>query len=232
MTGAPVATQYTYEFVQRHLPDGARTILEIGCGNGQLAAGLIHDGLRVLALDSYEECVAAARAAGVNARPATWPCAIEGEFDAVLFTRSLHHIAPLEAAVAAAVAVLSPGGRIIVEDFRIEADSARTDAWFTALVRSLDADGQLRDDSAAGRLLEKLDFGQHRAELHSSLAIAQALNRHGEVRHADAAYHFRYLEGELRSPNMAGSLLEQELALIDAGKIDALGKRFVLTPRR
>jgi SAM-dependent methyltransferase len=226
-----VATRYTHEFVKRLLPDGAARILEVGCGNGELAARLMQDGLRVLALDSDEECVAAARAAGLDARQATWPCAIEVEFDAVVFTRSLHHIAPLEAAVAAAVAVLNPGGRIIVEDFRIEADSARTDAWFTGLVRSLDADGQLREESAPGRLLEKLDFGEHRVELHSSLAMAHALNRHGEVRQSDAAYYFRYLEGELRSPNMAGSLLEQELALINAGKIDALGKRFVLTPR-
>lgn len=225
-----VATFYTFDFVQRHLPDSATRVLEVGCGSGELAAMLQENGLAVVALDSDEACAATAQATGVDVRLATWPCAVEGSFDAVLFTRSLHHIAPLEEAIATAIATLRPGGRIIVEDFRIEADSARTDDWFTRLVRSLDADKQLRDETSAERLVEKLDFGEHRDELHSSLAMAETLNRHGRLAHDDAAYYFRYLEDELLEPDMGQSMLEQELALIDTGAITALGKRFVLTP--
>ena len=42
-------------------------------------------------------------------------------------------------------------------------------------------------------------------------------------------YFFRYLEGHLRQPDLAGQLLRWELNLIDAGAIDALGKRFVVS---
>src|SRR5205085_5526212 len=61
VTAAPVATAYTYQFVRRHLPTNARSILEIGCGDGELAERLLQDGLRVVALDSDEACVAKAK---------------------------------------------------------------------------------------------------------------------------------------------------------------------------
>lgn len=231
MTAAPVATAYTHDFVRHHLPEGARSVLEIGCGNGELAARLLDDGLRVVAIDSDEACVAAARATGVDARLATWPAPVDEAFDTVLFTRSLHHIAALDEAIMAAVAAVAPRGAIIVEDFRTEADSARTDAWYSGVVRSLDADGALQDEGSAERLLEKLDFGEHRHELHSSIAMAEALSRHGELADEDAAYYFRYLESELREAEMAQPMLALELAAIDASEIDALGKRFVLTPQ-
>lgn len=231
MTAAPVATGYTLAFITAHLPEDAGRILEIGCGNGELAARLLANGFKVVGLDSNEACVETARAAGVDVSLGAWPAEVDDRFDAVLFTRSLHHIAPLDKAVAAAVAALKPEGRIIVEDFRVEADSVRTDAWYQGLIQSLDAKGQLRDENSAERLLEKLDFGEHRHELHSSLAMAEALSGHGGLRQEDAAYYFRYLESELREAHVANSILDHELVAIAAGEIDALGKRFVLTPR-
>jgi SAM-dependent methyltransferase len=230
MTTAPVATRYTFEFVRQKLSELAQTVLEIGCGSGELAAALIEAGLNVLALDSDPDCVEAARAAGVDARVAQWPTQLETTFDAVLFTRSLHHIAPLDDAIAAAVDALRPNGAIIVEDFRIELTSPRTDAWFAGLARLFDAGQLFREGFDIAALLDKLDFGEHRHELHSSPTIEQALSRHGPVRREDAAYYFRYAEAEL-SDGIAPLLLDYELSLIESGAIDALGARFVLTPR-
>jgi 2-polyprenyl-3-methyl-5-hydroxy-6-metoxy-1,4-benzoquinol methylase len=121
MTRAPVATQYSYEFVRRHLPASASSILEIGCGRGELAARLRQESHQVLAIDSDADCVAEARKFGIEAEVANWPADIAASFDAVLFTRSLHHIHELEQAVEAALAKLNAGGCIIVEDFRAEA---------------------------------------------------------------------------------------------------------------
>src|SRR3954470_13474908 len=141
MSSAPVATQYSYDFIRLHLPSQARSILEVGCGAGEVASSLANDGLEVIALDSSEDCVSRARARGVDARAVPWPAALDQRFDAILFTRSLHHIAPLQEAVDAAIHALQPVGTIIVEDFRSELESARTTAWFVGLMRVLDAAG-------------------------------------------------------------------------------------------
>ena len=159
MSATPVATQYSYEFVRGKLPESARSILEVGCGRGELASRLAQDGLRVLALDADADCVAKANAAGVDARLATWPTAIDGEFDAVLFVRSLHHIHALDPAVEGAVAALTPGGRVIVEDFRAEGGTDRSAAWFTGRVKQLERDGAFSPGSEV-----EFDPDQGRAE--------------------------------------------------------------------
>lgn len=229
MSTTPVATRYTYEFIRQHLPKAAGSVLEIGCGQGDLAARLSGQRLEVTALDSDAECVAAAKAKGVDARCAEWPAQLSGTFDAVLFTRSLHHIAPLDEAVEAAVAALRPGGRVIVEDFRFELDSARTRTWFTGLMGLFEASSAFANPGALPALLEKLDFGEHHDELHPSTAIAAALGRRGAVSQEDAAYYFRYAEAEIGEP-LAERLLRYELGLIEVGAIDPLGTRFVLSP--
>jgi 2-polyprenyl-3-methyl-5-hydroxy-6-metoxy-1,4-benzoquinol methylase len=81
-------TRYTYDFIKRFLSSQCRSILEVGCGAGELAACLSKDGYSIVAIDSDCDSVAAARRLGVNARVATWPDFASGQFDAVLFTRS------------------------------------------------------------------------------------------------------------------------------------------------
>lgn len=225
-----VQTAYTHAFILASLPKEARRVLEIGCGDGALAEMLMTDGLEVVALDTNADCVAAAQARGVEARQAEWPAAIEGAFDAVLFTRSLHHVHDLDGGIAAARTVLAPGGRVIVEDFRAEGGGQRSADWYRAMVEQLSAGGALTDDASVMALLDKLPPAAHGGhELHSSSAIRAALGRQFHVRGEDAAYYFRYLEPHLREAGAAKWLLEVELEQIVAGEIDALGKRFVGT---
>jgi len=90
-------TRYTYNFIQRFLPYDCRRILEVGCGTGELAACLSNDGYAIIAIDSEPDWIAAAQQLGVDAHVATWPDFHKGRFDdAILFTRSLHHIHPLD----------------------------------------------------------------------------------------------------------------------------------------
>ena len=223
---ALISTRYTYDFVTANLPRGATHILEIGCGDGGLAELLQADGLEVIAIDSDPDAVEAAMAAGVDAKLIAWPASIGFDFDAVLFTRSLHHIHALDEAVAAAAGALRPGGRIIVEDFRAEGGSDSGANWFADLARSLFAEGSL--DASPGELLDKLVPADH--DLHPSFAIAEALSGF-EVDATDAAYYFRYFEPHLRQPGKAQALLDQELSAIRDGSIDPLGKRFVACAR-
>ncbi len=58
-------TQFTWDFIKRSLPAGARRVLEIGCGSGELAASLLQDGVSLIAIDTDPDLIAAARGLGV-----------------------------------------------------------------------------------------------------------------------------------------------------------------------
>ena len=222
--------RYTYDFVRTSLPGHCRAILEIGCGSGELARLLLEEGLEVTAVDSDPDAVAAACVNGVDARVISWPASTGRTFDAVLFTRSLHHIHELDQAIAAAVATLRPAGRIIVEDFRAEGGADRGDEWFAHYVRSLYADKALRSEADIAAILDRARPAEPEHELHSSAAIAHALAAHGRVERSGAAYYFRYVEPDLGSPATPDAVLADELAAIRSGEIDALGQRFILAP--
>lgn len=221
--------RYTYDFVHGALPDDCQRVLEIGCGTGELAKLLQDDGFEMVAIDSDSEAVEQARDRGVDARLLEWPSNIEPVFDSVLFTRSLHHIHDLDQAVDSAEAALKAGGRIIVEDFRAEGGSERSSSWFLGLVDHLVEQGRLNRDSRAEALEQAAPSRAADHLLHSSTEIGEAIGRIGTVRERDAAYYFRYLEPLVADTATAGQILEAELAAIEQGRIDALGKRFVVT---
>jgi SAM-dependent methyltransferase len=125
-----------------------RRVLEVGCGSGDLARLLGADGCEVTALDL--ELGAPAAAAGVS-----W---VEGDFlgfaadpfEVVLFTRSLHHIHPLERAVDRAVRLLCPGGLLLVDEFDRAAPDSETARWYYEAKELLAAAGVYPDDRIEG----------------------------------------------------------------------------------
>src|SRR5262245_42490252 len=113
MSAMDLDTDITLAFVESALAEiggpSPLRVLEVGCGPGRLAQALAARGHRVVAIDSSEEAIAATRARGIDARFARFPAFEDDElFDAVLFTRSLHHIPPLPAVVAKAHELLRP----------------------------------------------------------------------------------------------------------------------------
>ncbi len=231
---------FTYKFIRRFLPLDCKRILEVGCGTGELAARLLQDGFRVTGIDSDNELVAAARLLGVDAHVAEWPHFNDGRFDAVLFTRSLHHMHPLRESVQAAAECLPNGGRVIVEDFAYESADEKTLRWFTSVSCIVDASGLLveRDEWLDKLLLRGASpaawRNHYNHDLNTAADIAAALDRVvGNVVMENAAYYFRYLArtmGQIqRRDAVALALAEQETALIADGAIVALGRRFVAT---
>ena len=223
--------RYSAEFMIGSLPTRAQRVLEVGCGDGALAQLLVEQSIEVVAVDTDPAAVEAAAARGVDARLQAWPAPVEGRFNAVLFTRSLHHIAPLEDAIEAAIAALLPGGRILVEDFCAEGGTKRSEAWFEGAVRELSERGALRDVTDVSAVTAKA-APDHSHDLHGSKAIAAALDAKGPVERGGAAYYFRYIERELADPEGAQAVLDEELRAIARGLIDPLGQRFVLIPAR
>jgi len=235
MTDAPFEATFTREF-RRSLPDGCRRLLEIGAGAGELASLLMRDGFQVLALDLDPDAVAVARERGVDARAVQWPAALDERFDAVLFTRSLHHIRPLDESVVAAAACLTPGGRVVVEDFDFESVDQRTLAWFTKTIRLLregevlSGGHELLDDLLSTEDLLAAWRRHHDHDLHRVEAMEAALRRGlTDVTVERAPYLFRYLGAALGSSPGRNPLVRvlayKESRLIADGTIEALGWR-------
>ena len=227
-------TRFTYDFVRRFLPQRPQRILEVGCGTGELASRLLQDGCAVVAIDSDHDSVVAARQLGVDASVAAWPDFDDGNFDAILFTRSLHHIHPLDQALRRAVDSLADGGRIIVEDFAYESADEKTLRWFASAIRLIESEGLLVETDALLSKTETVNAWRedHGHELHTAAEIGAQLEKlFGDVVTEDAPYYFRYLSGAIAVAEKRDAILqalaEQEAARTADCSIVALGRRFV-----
>ena len=192
----------------------------------------------MVAIDSDCDSIAAALSRGVDARLATWPDFNGGQFDAVLFTRSLHHIHPLDESVARAAKSLTEGGRIIVEDFAYDSVDEKTLRWFRTAIRSLEATGQLIvGDEFLEKILAKTETFNawqqcHEHDLHTAAEIGAQLERiFDRVIKEDAPYYFRYIAGAIPPSDKRDVILqafaEQEEIMAANGSIVPLGRRFV-----
>ena len=235
-------TQFTRDFIQRSLPAGARRVLEIGCGSGELAASLLQDGVSLIAIDTDPDLIAAARGLGVDARIAAWPNFEDGQFDAVLFTRSLHHMHPLDKAVQRAADSLVIGGRLIVEDFAYEMAEEKTLRWFGDVIDRLDGAGLLvKGDDFLTALRSRTEMVKmwrenHESDLHTAANVFAEIRRvFDETQCEEAPYYFRYLSRAIvptaDRDKILQDLAEQEAGLIARGMILALGRRFVAERR-
>ena len=233
------AARYTVEFVRSVLPIGAKRLLEIGCGEGQVAELLQAVGYEVIALDVDDEAVRKARARGVDARLSQWPEPQCVGLDAVLFTRSLHHIRNLRESVRAAFGALQGAGAVIVEDFGYNEAPEATLGWFRSLASFIVAIQSGKPSPFVAALLATRGelgarwMAEHDHELHSASAIAAALAEHSDsVTSARAAYYFRYLESMFEDdPAGLEALIEHEEQLVGLGLIAPLGRRFVAIAR-
>ncbi len=237
-----LATVVTREFVRGELPKPGSRILEVGCGNGRLASALVADGHAVVAIDSNGELVEKARKRGVDARRARFPelptTASDGRFDAILFTRSLHHIEALDGACRRARALLAPGGVVVVEDWAWEEIDARTAEWAYGTFGVLRAAGLAPQDEFVACADPRADWLRERREhgLHAGRTERDALAKELEIlREERAPYFFRYavrfLMEDPRRDAVASAVLEAARRGIAAGAIVPIGLRLVARAR-
>jgi SAM-dependent methyltransferase len=207
-------------------------VLEIGCGDGELAAALQQRRCSVVAIDCDPRAVTAARRRGVDARRAHWPDFCDGLFDAVLFTRSLHHVGNLKRAVAHALRQLRPGGRVLVEDFDFAAADAKTAMWLHGVASGLLAAGAMTATQPfvavlLGRKAPLQAWRKGHDDVHGHEAIRRVLAATGlPLRETSTEYLFRYLEPTAKG--VQERVRRAEAKLIAAGALVPLGRRFVL----
>lgn len=100
------------------VPPGARTALDVGTGNGLLAADLLERLPDVTAIDVDERVLASARAEAPGVRwvvgdVLTHPFSA-GSFDVVASVATLHHLPDLDAALRRMARLTAPGGALVV----------------------------------------------------------------------------------------------------------------------
>jgi len=241
-----VATADTLGFVRRVLPAPPLRVLEVGCGAGALAARLLADGVDLTALDASADAVRLARAAGVPAVHADFFAYRDEPFEALLFTRSLHHMRSLPDAMATALMLLRPGGWLVVDEFARERADRRTAAWLydtralllaAGVVSVADGgDGAVHDlDASARDPLERWraeHAGDPAHARHDARAMREEIARRFEIVEAqDAPYLYRALirviEETARGYDVADRLLEIERQSIAAGWLVPTGVRWV-----
>ena len=197
------------EFVLTHLPEPPARVLEVGCGKGELARALAAAGHDVLAIDPDAP-------AGPPFRRVTLEDLVAPEpFDAVVASRSLHHLADLGLAVDRIALLLRSGGAVIVNDFAKERLAGATAEWYYEQRRVLEA----ACGKAAPASFHECLHEEH-ADIHTFAAMRSELDRRFDERFFG---WLPYLHEELQGVVSA----EQERALVAAGAIQATGFRYV-----
>jgi SAM-dependent methyltransferase len=100
-----------------HYARGARRVLDIGCGEGQVSRRLAAQGAEVVGLDVTESQVRMAHQRGGPTRylQAGAPQLPFGNasFDTVVLCLAIEHVEPFEAAIQEVARVLTPGGQFV-----------------------------------------------------------------------------------------------------------------------
>jgi SAM-dependent methyltransferase len=203
-----MVAQAVEEFVRASLPPPTARVLEIGAGDGELAARLGAAGYEVVAIDPAGE-------------GAVLPVALleldepHASFDAALAVVSLHHVEPLEPSCRRLAEVVRPGGTLVVDEFDVGLMDEAAARWL--LDRRRDT-GQARDRDPADMVAEL------RAHLHPLGTLRDELGEWFELGPvARASYLYRWYLGE--------EFREGEEELIAAGSLPELGARFTGTRR-
>jgi SAM-dependent methyltransferase len=194
-------------FVRAALPAPPARVLEIGAGDGALAAVLAEAGYDVVAIDPSPE------GAGVREMVLLEVDEPDGSFDAAVAVVSLHHVEPLEPSLRRLGALLRPGGLLVVDEIDVKRFDERAAAWL------IEHRGPVHEHYAPDGLVAEMRGHLHSLErIRAGLAGAFALGE--PVR---GAYLYRWgLPPGLRDP-------EEEL--VAAGRLPAVGARLVGTRR-
>ena len=222
----------TLAFLRTGLPAVPATVLEVGCGQGEIAERLMHLGYDVTAIDVDRAAVAATRRRGVRAVRADLRSFGGGPFDAAVCVFSLHHLAPLSAAGTKLRSLLRPDGRLVVSDFAWEEADAPTAAYWLDTMRVLVAAGLARPS----RPLPELDCDPRTAwrdrnvrpeRQHPGRAMLRMLQIRFHVGRIERVpFFYGTLGGAVRGPRrskLTRTLFEIERRRIADGAIRPLG---------
>jgi SAM-dependent methyltransferase len=193
------------DYVAAHLPAPPARVLEVGCGRGDLTRALAAGGWDVVGIDPAAPPGAIFRRLKLEDLDAD-----DGPFDAVVASRSLHHVADLDVGLDRILDLLEPGGTLVLDEFawdRLDQPSAQ---WYVERL----ADPPASLDAFMGH------WHHDHVGLHGYTAMRAALDARFEERHFEwTPYLYRLLE-------RPAAVVDEDEA-IRAGGIQATGFRYV-----
>ena len=194
-------------FARGALPPPPARVLEIGAGDGELAAALREGGYEVTAIDpKAEDGTGVERMALID---------VTGTFDAAIAIVSLHHVEPLADSCAHLAELLAPGGVLAIDELDVARFDERVTSWW---LHQRAAAGH-EDDHTPQSILEGM-----RGHIHPLDAVRAALEPHFELGEpVRGPYLHRW--------HLPPGLREAEERLIGAGRLPATGARIVSTRR-
>jgi SAM-dependent methyltransferase len=196
-------------FVRAALPSAPARVLEVGAGDGELAALLTRAGYDVLAIDPVP---AAEHVVPVALADVAEP---DGSFDVAVAVLSLHHVEPLEPSLQRLAALVRPGGALVVDEFDVAGFDPAAATWWLEQQAAAGHDHA----TAPAQLVAEMQSKLHTvARLREALARDFALTEPEPV----AYLHRWHLEPGLR---------DAEEWLITDGHIPPVGARFTGTRR-
>lgn len=203
-----------YDFVVSLIPAAPARILEVGCGDGQLASALAASGHAVTAVDPR------APEGEIFRRIAFEEFSDQDEFDAVVASVSLHHIDDLGAALDKIVNFLQPGGVFILEEFAKERIAGATARWYYHQRQAVAAASSTPKSLPDSFERWHETWVTEHAGIHTYAAMRPQLDsRFNERSFAWRPYLYSYALDDLLEP------LERKL--ISDGAIEATGFRYV-----
>lgn len=194
-----------HAFARAQLPSPPGRLLEIGCGDGQLAVALDADGYDVTAIDPRAPDGPIFRRVTLEAFDD------ERAFDAVVASLSLHHVENLGVAFNKVASFLRPGGTLVMQEFARERLSGATARWYH----------EQRIARNEGVVPASFDAWLHESE--HDLADVHPFNE--LRRELDRLFVERVMEevAYLYSHRLDDAVEPVERALIEAGAIEATG---------
>ncbi len=220
-------------FVADALADRPR-VLDVGCGDGEISRRLAAAGFAVTAIDL--EIPRAASAPGVTFIEHDFLTFDAKPFDAIVFSNSLHHILPLDRAIARVTKLLTPNGRLIVDDFDIEAPDAETLRWYYDVQDLLVGTGIYPADRVDGSALEdpltRWRTAHGNLPMHTGAEMRHAVSSRFVIRELRRGeYLYRYIAGGLpanaRGATAAKAVRTLERERIESGHIIPIGVRMI-----
>ena len=194
---SPMPATDLIAFVRATLSAPPARVLEIGAGDGELAAVLAAAGYEVVAIDPASEVEHVRRVALHELD--------EEPFDAAVAVVSLHHVEPLGESFERLATLVRPGGLLVVDEVDFEQLDERAVRWWLA---------------RSGHAAEPADVLGVRDHMHSLARLRDGLAPWFEIGEpVRGAYLYRW--------NIPTDVRAEEEAGIAAGDLPAMGARLV-----